>query len=105
MTPFESEFESPIEDVREVGPQLVVTVVQRREFDEVDRRIRITASRGLGQHRFWSTYEEDVHLTIDRKQQTLWARAALQPVVGETAEECLRLALAVVAEAFGNADA
>jgi hypothetical protein len=105
VKPFESEFESPIEDVREVGPQLVVTVVQQREFDEVDRRIRITASRGIGQPRFWSTYEEDVHLTIDGKRQTLWARAALPSVVGETAEECLRLALAVVAETFGNAAA
>jgi hypothetical protein len=104
MRPLDLEIPDRIEDVRELGPQLVVGILQRREFDEVERRIRITASRALGQERFWSSYEEDVQVSIEGSWRTLWARAHLQPVSGETAEACLQHALAVVAEAFGNVE-
>jgi hypothetical protein len=100
VKPLDLDLAGPIEDVRELGPQVVVSVLQQREFDEVDRKIRITASRALGQETFWSTYEEDVQVSIEGNWRTLWARAHLQPVSGETAEACLQGALAVVAEAF-----
>ncbi len=104
MKSLEFEIEPPIEDVRELGPQVVVSFVQQREFDEVNRRIRITASRAFGQEKFWSTYEEEVYISIEGKWRALWARADLQPVIAETAKECLRQAVSVVAEAFGSVE-
>jgi hypothetical protein len=96
---------APIEDVWEVGPQIVATIPDRDdEGDAYDRRIRITATRSLPEGPYWAGYEEQFWSIIAGERRAVWARAGFPPARGESAEECLRKALEAVADA-GRASA
>jgi len=94
-----------IQGVWELGPAILVSVVDEDEDDEVERMVRITVTRALPEGRLWSSYEEEVHVSVDGKWRPVWANASLAPVSGETAEECLQNALEVVAKSARRVEA
>jgi hypothetical protein len=94
-----------IQGVWELGPAILVSVVDEHEDDEVERIVRITVTRALPEGRFWSSYEEEVVVSVDGKWRPAWAKADLVPVSGETAEECLQNALDVVAKSARRVEA
>jgi hypothetical protein len=91
---------APIEHIWEVGPQIVATMPGvDQEGDVYERRIRITATRSLPDGPYWAGYEEELWSSIEGERRAVWGRAGFLPAGGASAEECLRKALEVVAEA------
>ena len=103
----EQELLGSVELVREVGAQVVVSFpgFDRVERAEIERTVRITATRALPDGKYWSSYEEPVELRVEEGRRTVWARASFLPVSGETADDCLRSAVEVVGRAGRAPDA
>lgn len=89
----------------EQGPAIVVSVVDEDEDNEFARGIRITVTRPLPGGRLWASYEEEVRVNVEGKWRTVWARGGLQPVSGETPEECLQNAIDLVAKSARRVEA
>jgi hypothetical protein len=87
-----------VDSAWEHGPAIVVSVVDESEDDEFERNVRITVTRPLPEGRLWTSYEEEVRVNVEGRWRAVWARCSLQPVSGETPEECLQNALEVVAK-------
>jgi hypothetical protein len=87
-----------IDGAWEHGRAIVVSVVDEDEDDEVERNVRITVTRPLPEGKLWSIYEEQVRVNVEGKWRAVWVRGNMQPVSGETPEECLQNALEVVAQ-------
>jgi hypothetical protein len=94
-----------IQGAWELGPTLLVSVVDEGEDDEVERSVRITVTRALPGGRLWSSYEEEVLVSVDGKWRPVWTKAGLTPVSAESAEECLQNALEVVAQSARRIEA